>query len=230
MSNITTRKQYAEYIRQVYQLPEELQASTTAPVSSSKQWSRLLGTSWSYRTNLEIGMYLIYQAIHTWTIPNATAPATATDGKETPAFSHNVRQIGPSRLGCIGWFALSFLPHSLTHSLSFSFHLFFVEWHPMLYDLLVNQPKPLVLEPWSLPMLVPPKPWLTYNNGGYLLHSTNCVRLRVSSIPPLLSTLPCPALPCPVPPIVSLLLTAAVCLSVCLSVCLVLITREVIFI
>lgn len=50
---------------------------------------------------------------------------------------------------------------------------------PAIYELLVNQSRPLVLEPWSLPMLVSPKPWLTYNYGGYLLHSTNCVRLKV---------------------------------------------------
>ena len=54
-----------------------------------------------------------------------------------------------------------------------------IEWNPMIYDLLIQQPKPIVLEPWLLPMLVPPKPWLTHNNGGYLLHSTNCVRLKV---------------------------------------------------
>lgn len=48
--------------------------------------------------------------------------------------------------------------------------------------MLIKQPKPIVLEPWLLPMLVPPKPWLTHNNGGYLLHSTNCVRLKVRII------------------------------------------------
>ena len=35
-----------------------------------------------------------------------------------------------------------------------------------------------MIEPWAMPMIVPPKPWLTYNSGGYLTQRHLFVRLK----------------------------------------------------
>ena len=53
------------------------------------------------------------------------------------------------------------------------------EWHPTVYEILATEPGAMVVDPRALPMVVPPKPWQAYDTGGYLLHSGNCVRLKV---------------------------------------------------
>ena len=46
--------------------------------------------------------------------------------------------------------------------------------HPELFDLMANTTG--YIAPWSLPMLVPPLPWLTNYSGGYLQHRFPLVR------------------------------------------------------
>ena len=68
---------------------------------------------------------------------------------EIPAFEHKIVSIKDGKLGVIAA-------------------------HPALYDLMANTTG--YIAPWSLPMLVPPLPWLTNYSGGYLQHRFPLVR------------------------------------------------------
>ncbi|KAJ3025401.1 DNA-directed RNA polymerase, partial [Rhizophlyctis rosea] len=50
-----------------------------------------------------------------------------------------------------------------------------VIYHAALLEMLMRQ-RPY-LEAWRLPMLVPPRPWLSWRKGGYLRHSSSMVRI-----------------------------------------------------
>jgi DNA-directed RNA polymerase len=39
-----------------------------------------------------------------------------------------------------------------------------ISYHPALYELLLTQPVHSL--PWMLPMIVSPRPWVTWNSGG----------------------------------------------------------------
>ena len=51
-----------------------------------------------------------------------------------------------------------------------------IVYHPALYELILKQP--LQVQPWLLPMIVPPRPWVTWNSGGYLQHRQDVVRIH----------------------------------------------------
>jgi DNA-directed RNA polymerase len=53
-----------------------------------------------------------------------------------------------------------------------------VDPDPELFKMMNVESATVHVDPWSMPMLVPPKPWLTYRNGGYLLQRTASVRLK----------------------------------------------------
>lgn len=45
-------------------------------------------------------------------------------------------------------------------------------------ELLRQQKRPVLIEPWAMPMIIPPRPWLTYHSGGYLTQRHLFVRLK----------------------------------------------------
>ncbi|KAJ3178579.1 DNA-directed RNA polymerase [Geranomyces variabilis] len=51
-----------------------------------------------------------------------------------------------------------------------------VRFHQALYWILVKAP--ISVDPWMLPMLVTPRPWITWRDGGYLMHRVDMVRVR----------------------------------------------------
>ncbi|KAJ3151647.1 DNA-directed RNA polymerase [Geranomyces michiganensis] len=51
-----------------------------------------------------------------------------------------------------------------------------VRFNPALYNMLLRAP--ISVDPWMLPMLVPPRPWITWRDGGYLMHRVDMVRVR----------------------------------------------------
>lgn len=53
-----------------------------------------------------------------------------------------------------------------------------VEAHPELLEIMNSEAASVFVEPWAMPMLVPPKPWITCNSGGYLTQRMCCVRLK----------------------------------------------------
>lgn len=50
--------------------------------------------------------------------------------------------------------------------------------HAELLEIMNSDATFLFVEPWAMPMLVHPKPWITYNSGGYLTQRMTCVRLK----------------------------------------------------
>ncbi|KAJ3180861.1 DNA-directed RNA polymerase [Gaertneriomyces sp. JEL0708] len=50
-----------------------------------------------------------------------------------------------------------------------------IRYHPALYDLLIN--RNIHIDAWRLPMLIPPKPWVSSTSGGYITTRSRMVRL-----------------------------------------------------
>ena len=101
--NITTRKQYVEFIQQMEDIRQTFlkQNSINQYTKKDKQLF-----SWSYTTNIEIGMYLLYLAISNFTIP-ISIPSSTTPNNNivgyAPAFQHKITTLkNKYRLGCIG--------------------------------------------------------------------------------------------------------------------------------
>ncbi|PJF17057.1 DNA-directed RNA polymerase, partial [Paramicrosporidium saccamoebae] len=78
---------------------------------------------------------------------------TEASGVSVPAFTHKVQYQNGQSLGIVGI-------------------------HPELFKMMGAESASPFVEPWSMPMLVPPKPWITYNSGGYLTQRTACVRFK----------------------------------------------------
>ena len=53
-----------------------------------------------------------------------------------------------------------------------------VRMHPIIYDSIMFAPNNPFVSPMALPMVVPPKLWLSYSSGGYLNHRSICVRMK----------------------------------------------------
>lgn len=74
-------------------------------------------------------------------------------GQAQPAFSHQLRHSGVQSVGVVAV-------------------------HPDFFKQLSREAVGVMCEPWSMPMLVPPRPWLTFNSGGYLTQRMPCVRMK----------------------------------------------------
>lgn len=55
-----------------------------------------------------------------------------------------------------------------------------IKVNPAVAERMDQDPLRITLHPRFLPMLVKPKPWLSYNSGSYLLHSTQMMRIKDS--------------------------------------------------
>ncbi|KAG0237059.1 DNA-directed RNA polymerase [Actinomortierella wolfii] len=53
-----------------------------------------------------------------------------------------------------------------------------IKVHSKISEILSKEPVGAVIHPRHLPMLVHPRPWLTYNNGGYLSAQSTIMRIR----------------------------------------------------
>ncbi|KAK9764459.1 DNA-directed RNA polymerase [Basidiobolus ranarum] len=68
----------------------------------------------------------------------------------------------------------------VTHQYQRGRQIGIVKLHPKLIDILSQGSAQEGVHPRQLPMLVPPKPWLTYNSGGYLSSRSLCMRIKGS--------------------------------------------------
>lgn len=75
------------------------------------------------------------------------------DSKSYPAFTHRVMSTNGQSIGVL-------------------------EVNTEVFKLMSVESATPFVEPWSMPMLVPPRPWITYNSGGYLTHKTSSVRFK----------------------------------------------------
>ncbi|KAI8897522.1 hypothetical protein BC833DRAFT_540155 [Globomyces pollinis-pini] len=111
---------------------------------------------WGDRALIQIGTLLVEKCIKVTKVPirvPATDVANTFNTEIVPAFKHDKMYIGPK---CVGIIVI----------------------HPALNDLILNNVADVA--PWSLPMLVPPLPWLSPNSGGYLQHRFSMVRHKNS--------------------------------------------------
>ncbi|OMJ24582.1 DNA-directed RNA polymerase, mitochondrial [Smittium culicis] len=56
-----------------------------------------------------------------------------------------------------------------------------IKVHNEFSSLLTDEPVKELFNTRFLPMIVPPRPWLSYNNGGYLTYQTYCMRTKSSA-------------------------------------------------
>ncbi|TPX65186.1 DNA-directed RNA polymerase [Spizellomyces sp. 'palustris'] len=110
---------------------------------------------WPDAIRVKIGSVLVKLMLQVAKV-RVTRPDPNAPGKEmveqVPAFSHVLKRIGHGhKLGMI-------------------------QYHPALYEALNNTR--VSVDPWLLPMLVAPRPWITWQTGGYLQHRSSMVRTK----------------------------------------------------
>ncbi|KAI8324578.1 DNA/RNA polymerase [Martensiomyces pterosporus] len=114
--------------------------------------------SWDISTKMRIGSLLLSMLIEAARIPeHYSDPATGQMRKHmVPAFTHDYMMIKGRKYGI-------------------------VSAHSSLRELFRQDSIVGVMNARHLPMLVPPRPWLTYNSGGYLTQNEPCMRMKESS-------------------------------------------------
>ncbi|KAJ2778575.1 DNA-directed RNA polymerase [Coemansia javaensis] len=114
--------------------------------------------TWSLTTKMRIGSLLISMLIEAARIPDPRPGSKSESGGPVmiPAFTHGYAVAKGRRYGII----------KMHHSLS---------------ELYQDEPLAAVVDARHLPMLVPPRPWLTYSSGGYLTRDEPCMRMKDST-------------------------------------------------
>lgn len=112
-------------------------------------------TSWPVEIRAKIGSLLISLLLHVAKVPvNGTDPVTGVSVKsEAPAFYHGYQYQAGTRLGVL-------------------------KVHKYLTKFISGEKSASFLQPQLLPMIVKPKPWVSYHNGGYLYSSTDIMRVK----------------------------------------------------
>ncbi|KAJ3015676.1 DNA-directed RNA polymerase [Thoreauomyces humboldtii] len=106
-------------------------------------------------TRARLGAFLVERLMSVARVrvmePNPLIPGEM-EGVEKPAFEHEIERLSTKqRRGMI-------------------------RFNPALYEVMMRQD--VTVEPWLLPMLVRPRPWMTWKEGGYLLHTQKMVRIQ----------------------------------------------------
>lgn len=117
------------------------------------EWS----PAWTQKTRAEIGGYLLSHLVTTAKIPvEVVNQSTGQKSVQNiPAFSHMYQLAKAKKIGI-------------------------VKIHQRIVDKLMQEPVRDTLHPRLLPMLVNPKPWLAYDNGGYLYSKQFVMRMKDS--------------------------------------------------
>lgn len=112
-------------------------------------------TSWPAATRAKVGSLLISLLLHVAKVPvYGKDPVTGETVKgEAPAFYHGYQYQGGTRLGVL-------------------------KVHKYLSKFISGDAKSSVLQPQLLPMLIKPRPWVSYRNGGYLYSSSPIMRVK----------------------------------------------------
>ncbi|KAJ2547288.1 DNA-directed RNA polymerase, partial [Coemansia sp. RSA 1933] len=111
--------------------------------------------NWDTTVRMRIGSLLMSLLIEVARVPE-TYTNTETNvmaERMVPAFSHDYVFVKGRRVGII-------------------------VSHPVMRDIFSKESIVGIMTPRHLPMLVPPRPWLTYNSGGYLLKDEPCMRIK----------------------------------------------------
>ncbi|GAA5920111.1 hypothetical protein JCM6882_008670 [Rhodosporidiobolus microsporus] len=113
--------------------------------------------AWTQPIRAKVGSILVDALIQVANVERTIRhPRTGDLVTETqPAFSHSYQYLRGRKLGVI-------------------------QVNPVIADRLDRDPLNVTLHPRFLPMLVKPKPWLSWNSGSYLIHSTHMMRTKDS--------------------------------------------------
>ncbi|KAH9856180.1 DNA/RNA polymerase [Lenzites betulinus] len=134
----------------------DLQARRVAAqryVEDAEEWT----SDWSQLVRVKIGSFLVDCVMDVATVQRSVQdPRTGEKiTEEQPAFFHSYEYQRGHKLGVI-------------------------KFNPAVADRMSKDPIAETLHPRHLPMLVKPKPWLSYNNGGYLYSRTWAMRFKES--------------------------------------------------
>ncbi|KAJ3359002.1 DNA-directed RNA polymerase [Allomyces javanicus] len=150
--NMTVRKLYA-------QMQEQNDAMLGDGIDESKMPDGLSSGMWLHKwpqsTRAKVGSVLVSMLLKVAEIEReVTDPTTgATTVEKVPAFHHTYTFHQGKLLGVI-------------------------KYHATVSEMLSRDPVKNTLSPKLLPMLVKPRPWLTYMSGGYLTSRSPCMRIK----------------------------------------------------
>lgn len=138
---------------------------------TTNQWKKVLrarkdyskanpssNTEWDYPVYAKLGSVLISLLMHVAKVTvKGTDPVTGDKIKSLqPAFHHTYQFLQGQRLGVL-------------------------KVHKSLVRQLAGNALTNAVQPQLLPMLVPPRPWVAYNDGGYLFSQNNIIRIKDSA-------------------------------------------------
>ncbi|KAJ2797152.1 DNA-directed RNA polymerase, partial [Coemansia guatemalensis] len=110
--------------------------------------------AWDLSTKMRIGSLLISMLIEAARVPDTTMDSTGQVVQHmVPAFTHSCAMRKGKRYGMV-------TPHK------------------SLMELFRSESIAGFMHARHLPMLVPPRPWLSYNSGGYLTRDEPCMRMQ----------------------------------------------------
>lgn len=145
--------------------------SLSKKLKTTNQWKRFLrqrkdynkedpiaNNEWDYPIYAKVGSVLASLLIHVAKVPvKGTDPTTGkTVRGMQPAFHHTYQFFQGQKLGVL-------------------------KVHKSLVRQLAGNELGNSVQPQLLPMLVPPRPWRSYNDGGYLFSQNNIVRIKDSA-------------------------------------------------
>ncbi|KAJ2714597.1 DNA-directed RNA polymerase, partial [Coemansia spiralis] len=125
------------------------------------QENRLYLDAWGVATRTRIGSLLVSMLLEAARIYEGTSLTEVLHGvpgavPTVPAFTHGNVMMKGKRYGM-------------------------VKIHHSLRELFKDEPVSTVVNARHLPMLVPPRPWLTHTSGGYLTQDEPCMRVKEST-------------------------------------------------
>ncbi|KAI9168131.1 DNA-directed RNA polymerase [Blastocladiella emersonii ATCC 22665] len=150
--NMTVRRLYAKLQNQQLELGgDNIDESKTPDGLSSGLWLK----RWPISSRAKVGSVLLSMLMESAHVTRfATDPVTGVQTtKRVPAFYHTYAFAKGKKIGV-------------------------VKYHQQISELLSSDPVKNTLHPKMLPMVVRPRPWLTYMSGGYLTSRSPCMRLK----------------------------------------------------
>ncbi|KAI0640998.1 DNA/RNA polymerase [Trametes meyenii] len=122
-------------------------------MEDAEEWT----SEWSQLVRVKVGSFLVDCLMDVATVQRSVKDPRTGEiiTEEQPAFFHSYEYQRGHKLGVI-------------------------KFNPAVADRMSKDPIAETLHPRHLPMLVKPKPWLSYNNGGYLYNRTWAMRFKES--------------------------------------------------
>ncbi|TIA84077.1 hypothetical protein E3P92_00234 [Wallemia ichthyophaga] len=136
--------------------PHDIASERALARVHEERMNRAWTPNWSQMIRIKVGSFLVDSLMECATITRI-ADRDGEEIKETqPAFSQSYQYVRGRKLGVI-------------------------KVNTVVADRLDKDPLGSTIHPRHLPMLVKPKPWLRYDNGGYLFHKNFAMRFKDSN-------------------------------------------------